>query len=254
VRAYEARSSHDRDARSVRIETGVADGPYRLRGASDVTWAAQGYGQRDGLGRRVAKGLTALARIVVPVTFLSMSLAAMYLYLDHALPYFADAQGRWLTVSHLLLPLAFLCIHLTNRRYGPSYAFAQIVATCGLCGAIILFGWEQLRHLLPASVVPSAREAVSFTGAFFAAGFISIITFDGARGPRWWIAPLLSSLVAGVSFVMIFYPAAFAGTATPWGIHLALHGGILVGAAFVGLVPYWLLRGLVPPLPGFGGY
>ncbi len=178
----------------------------------------------------------------------------MYLYMDRTLPYFADAQGSWLTVSHLLLPLAFLAVHLTNRRYGPSYAFAQIVISLAVCGAMVMFGSEQLRQLLPTPVVPSLREGASFAGAFLVAGFLAIIAFDGARGPRWWIAPLLASLIGGLTFVLIFYPATFAGTGTDWTRHMVINSAILVVAAVVGIVPYWFLRRAVPPLPGFGGY
>ena len=30
--------------------------------------------------------------------------------------------------------------------------------------------------------------------------------------------------------------------------------GVLSGAGVLALIPYWSLRGLVRPLPGFGGY
>jgi uncharacterized PurR-regulated membrane protein YhhQ (DUF165 family) len=225
-----------------------------LRGASDAASAAHGYSQRSGISHRTSNALIAMGRIVVPVIFLSMSIAAMYLYMDRALPYFADSQGQWLTVSHILLPLAFLVIHLTNRRYGPAYAFAQIVFSFAVCGAVILFGADQVRHLLPAAIIPSVREVASFAGAFFVAGFLSIVVFDGARGPRWWIAPLLGSVVAGLIFVLIFYPASFSGSATLWVSHMAVHAAILLGASVLGLVPFWLLRDAIQPLPGFGGY
>jgi uncharacterized PurR-regulated membrane protein YhhQ (DUF165 family) len=254
MRAYESENLVGRQSRSARVEAGATDGPYRLRGASDVVWGAQGYGQGSGVGRRILEGLAAARRMILPVTFLCMSFVAIYLYMDRTLPYFADLNGNWLTVSHLVLPLAFLTIHLTNRRYGPSYAFAQIVISLAVCGSVALFGFEQLRHLLPSPIVPSMRESASFAGAFFAAGFLSIIAFDGARGPKWWIAPLLASLVAGLSFVLIFYPAAFAGTGTAWTGHLVVNAAILAVAAVLGLFPYWLLRRAIPPLPGFGGY
>ncbi len=252
--AYESENVVGRERRSAQLDDSVTDGPYRLRGATDTVWAAQGYSRRSGLGRRLGDISVAVGRIFIPVLFLSMSFAALYLYMDRGLNYFADGQGRWLTVSHLLLPLAFLAVHLTNRRYGPSYAFAQVVVSLAICGAVILFGSEQVRLLLPAAAVPSAREVASFAGAFFVAGFLSIIAFDGARGPRWWMAPLIGSIVASVSFVLIFYPAAFGGSGPLWVNHMAAHAGILAGASVLGLAPFWLLRGAIPPLPGFGGY
>ncbi len=32
-------------------------------------------------------------------------------------------------MGHLVVPFCFLSVHLTNRRYGPSYAFAQVVVS-----------------------------------------------------------------------------------------------------------------------------
>lgn len=254
MRAFESENFDGREAASSRAEASATDGPYRLRGASDAVWASQGYSQRHGMGRRIGEALVAIGRMILPVIFLSLSFAAIYLYMDRSLSYFADAQGKWLTVSHLLLPVAFLTVHLTNRRYGPSYAFAQIVISLALCGAVAMFSAEQLRHLLPNQIVPTLREGASFAGAFFVAGFLGIIAFDGARGPRWWIAPLLASLIAGLIFVLVFYPLAFAGTGTIWTAHMVINAAVLAVGAVVGIVPYWFLRRAIPPLPGFGGY
>jgi hypothetical protein len=236
------------------LAVGINDGPYRLREASDIAWPSQGYGQRTGFSRKLGEAFRAVARIILPVLALCAALAAMYLYMDTALPYFADGATRWLTVSHLLLPAAFLTIHLTNRRYGPGYAFAQIVLSFAALGATILFGEQVIQQFLPEAIIPSVREVAAFGGAFFAAGFLSIIAFDGARGPRWWTAPLIGSLVASLIFVPIFYPAAFLGSHTPWFAHMGIHAGLLIAGSILSLFPYWLLRRIVQPLPGYGGY
>jgi uncharacterized PurR-regulated membrane protein YhhQ (DUF165 family) len=237
------------------LAIGIDDGPYRLRGASDATWHTQGYGQQPvGIGRRVMDAIRAVMRTVVPVLALSAALAAMFLYMDTTLPYFADGRTPWLTVSALLIPLAFLTVHLTNRRYGPAYAFAQIVLAFAAGGAVIVFGRPVVELLLPVAVFPSVREVAAFAAAFFVAGFLGIIAFDGARGPRWWTAPLVGSVVAALVFAPLFYIAAYLGTATPWFNHMGIHTGLLVGGAILALVPYWLLRRVVQPLPGFGGY
>ncbi|MEI9888347.1 MAG: hypothetical protein WDN08_17970 [Rhizomicrobium sp.] len=237
-----------------RLAVGINDGPYRLRGAAETTWSSQGYGQEVGIWRRLADALGAVLRMIVPVLTLCAALIALYLYMDTQLAYFADATGRWLTVSHLLLPLAFLAIHLTNRRYGPAYAFAQIVLAMAAITAATFFGADMIRMFLPETIVPSVREVLAFAGAFFFAGFLAIIAFDGARGPRWWTAPLIGSIVAALIFAPIFYLGAFLGTATPWFAHMGVHTGILIAGAVLTLLPYWLLRRLVQPLPGYGGY
>jgi uncharacterized PurR-regulated membrane protein YhhQ (DUF165 family) len=236
------------------MAVGIDDGPYRLRSATDATWHQQGYGQSVSFGRRVADVFRAVLRMILPVAALCTALAAMYLYMDTALPYFADGKTPWLTMSHLLLPAAFIAVHLTNRRYGPAYAFAQIVLSFAAAGAAILFGRDIIELLLPAAAFPSVREVVSFGGAFFVAGFLSIIAFDGARGPRWWTAPLIGSIVASLAFAPIFYAAAYAGSHTPWFEHMGIHTGLLLGGAVLGLIPYWMLRRIVQPLPGFGGF
>jgi uncharacterized PurR-regulated membrane protein YhhQ (DUF165 family) len=198
--------------------------------------------------------LRAVLRIFLPVLALSAALGAMYLYMDTPLPYFADSRGSWLTVSHLLLPVAFLAIHLTNRRYGPAYAFAQVVLALAVLAALTLFGRDIVHSLLPPTVLPSLRDVSAFVGAFLVAGFLSIVAFDGARGPRWWTAPLIGSIVAAIVYAPAFYLGAYLGTAAPWFDHMAIHAGLLLGGAVLGLVPFWLLRGVIQPLPGFGGY
>ena len=237
-----------------RLAVGIDDGPYRLRSASDATWHQAGYGQSVTMGRRIADAFRAVLRMILPVLALCTALAAMYLYMGTTLPYFTDGKAPWLTVSHLLLPAAFLAVHLTNRRYGPTYAFAQIVLAFAAGGAAILFGSQVIQMLLPEAAFPSVRDVASFGGAFFVAGFLSIIAFDGARGPRWWTAPLIGSVVAGLIFAPIFYAAAYAGSHTPWFEHMCIHAGLLVGGAVLALIPYWMVRRIVQPLPGFGGF
>lgn len=236
------------------MAVGIDDGPYRLRGATDATWHTQGYGQPATVLHRLMDAVRAVLRIILPVLSLCMALAALYLYMDTPLPYFADGATRWLTVSHVLLPAAFLMVHLTNRRYGPSYAFAQVVLSMAAIAAAVVFGRPFLEQMLPAAILPSFRVVASFAGAFFVAAFVGIVAFDGARGPRWWTAPLVGSVVASLVFAPIFYTAAYLGTLEPWFAHLGIHTGLLLGGAILSLFPFFLLRRAVQPLPGFGGY
>ena len=78
--------------------------------------------------------------------------------------------------------------------------------------------------------------------------------FDRTRGPRWWTAPFLSTLWGGLLFCLIAFPAAYMGTPVDWFARLVVYAGIMAAAAVLLLVPYWLLRRVVPPLSGFGGY
>ena len=53
---------------------------------------------------------------------------------------------------------------------------------------------------------------------------------------------------------LLYYPLAYAGSGVSWYAHMSTHAGVLIAASVAGLFPYWLLRPLIKPLPGFGGY
>lgn len=204
------------------------------------------------LSRRANKVFKISTRTVVPAFIVAASYGSICLYFDRAFLFLAS--GTWLTLSHLLLPLAFLIVHLTNRRYGPGYAFAQIVFSLAICGAVAAARADLICRLLPLSATPSVREVSAFVVAFLAAGFFSTVAFDAARGPRWWLAPLTGSLVAGSIYALIFFPAAYAGTETFWCVRMVTYAGVFVGFAVFSLIPYWLLRASIQPLSGLGGY
>jgi len=233
----------------------VEDGPYRLRSASDAAWVGYvAYGHRETFWQKVGAAASAVLRMIVPVLALLASFVSLYLYRDTPLPLFLDGTSSWLTVGHLLVPVGFFFVHLTNRRYGPAYAFAQVVVACALIMAFVLFASNQLMQFLPQDTVPTMREAIGFGGAFFLASFVSIVVFDGTRGAHWWTAPLFGFVTAAVFFAWIFYPAAYAGTGAVWFDHALVYGAVLAGEGILLLIPYWMLRGIVPPLSGFGGY
>ncbi len=246
-----------RDSVGLRMAAGtVEDGPYRLRSASDAAWSgATAYGQRETFGRKLGAALTVVARMILPVLSLLACFVGLYLYRDTPVPLFLDGTGApWLTASHLLVGVGFLSVHLTNRRYGPTYAFAQVVVSSALIVAFILFAADSISRFVPLDTVPTMREAIGFGTAFFLASFVSIVVFDGARGARWWTAPLFGFVTAAVFFAWVFYPAAYAGTGTLWFDHAIVYGAALAGEGILLLIPYWMLRGIVQPLSGFGGY
>ena len=86
------------------------------------------------------------------------------------------------------------------------------------------------------------------------AQLFSIVVFDRLRGPQWWQAPFFASLFGGIALALVAYPAAYLGTGAEWLVPMMTYMGVTVAAAIVLLVPYWLLRGMIAPLPGFGGY
>jgi uncharacterized PurR-regulated membrane protein YhhQ (DUF165 family) len=230
-------------------------GSFRTRSAADASWPSQAfYGRRETFWSRLAGAVRAASRLIVPVLPLLLSFAAIYLYLDKpATAIVGTADGQWLSMGHLLLPVSFLCVHLTNRRYGPAYAFAQVVLAQALGAAFAIYAVPSLTGVVPFNFVPDTRMALAFATAFLGASFISIIVFDGSRGPRWWVPPLLAMISAAAMFCLIYYPVAYAGIA-PWTRQMLVHMEFLLPAAVLTLIPYWMLRGFVRPLPGFNGY
>lgn len=228
------------------------EGPYRLRSVSEAAWATRP--RRETLRDKITFAAVAGGRLILPVLLLLTAISAMYLYRGQAVPFLTERLGPWLTLSYLILPLSFFSLHLTNRRYGPGYAFSQLVAATILALAAIAGTHDVLSTLVPAEFVPSMRVGAAFAGAFFAAGFVSILVFDGARGRHWWPAPLFATWAAGLVFSSIFFSAAYAGSDALWVNDMLVYAGVMTASGIALLIPYWMLRGMVPPLSGYGGY
>jgi hypothetical protein len=241
--------------RSVAAEAG--GGPYRLnhgRGSSPLDRSYGGPGEPETWQQNaLLLGIAAL-RLAVPVTLLLILLGAAYLYVDAFFPLAglpASIRNAGLARNDLVLPCAWTCIHLTNRRLGPAYAFAQLVAALAICLVVILINPGHLDEWVPAI---TTRAVLSFGCAFLVANFVAILFFDGARGPHWWTAPLAASLAASFVFSAIYYPAALAGVTPRW-IHFALvHVLFFSGMSGLLLGPYWLLRPAMRPVGGMNGY
>jgi uncharacterized PurR-regulated membrane protein YhhQ (DUF165 family) len=227
---------------------------YRTRRASDAAWPVRAaYRRRVTAWDRLGEALRAVGRLIVPVLVLLLSFAAIYLYLDTPVRISGIQNADWITVGHLLPAFSFLAVHLTNRRYGPAYAFAQVVVALAAAAAFATFAAPRLVAFSTFNLPLDGRLTLAFAAAFFGASFVSIVIFDGWRGPRWWIAPLLGMVSASALFCLIYYPAAYYGLA-PFTDRMLLHMELLLVVAVAMIVPYWMLRRLVRPLPGFGGY
>ena len=237
------------------------EGPYRLRRSCDAVWPPKerAYGgEVESLWLRI-KGPAQMAfRLVLPVMLLTTLLGAAYLYTDDFLlmPHASRMiQNAGLAVSDLVLPMAFYAIHLTSRRYGASHAFAQLVAGLVILGLVALFNPGDIDNWINNTPALTWRAMLAFGMAFLFANFMAIISFDAARGPRWWTAPLIASFAATLSFSAVYYPAAFAGTAdVVWTDSALVHFGVFFGESVLLLIPYYLLRPAMRPLAGMNGY
>lgn len=199
-----------------------------------------------------------MALAVLRLTLLTFALlawvAGLYLYRDTPVDLSGfGAETPWLTVSHLLVLFGFFIVGLTNRRYGPAYAFAQVLLTGAVVAALSVFGQGSIDGTIPMETVPPLHEAVSFAVAFLVASFVSIVAFEGARGPHWWTAPLIGFLAAGIVYPVVFF-ALQIGSDAAWLGHGLQYITVMAAGALLLLVPFWLMRAIVPPTAGFGGY
>jgi uncharacterized PurR-regulated membrane protein YhhQ (DUF165 family) len=252
VRAYEYRngtSALDADS-----------GSYRPRRGQDALWPpverAYGGPAEAEKQRRVADFGLAVVRLIVPVALLLVLLGATYLYADDLLPMDGmpvPIRDTGLAISDLILPGAWYCIHLTNRRYGPGYALAQLLAALVIALAVIIVNPGNIDQWVTAPAL-TGRAVIAFGGALLIANFVGITFFDAARGPRWWTAPLAASFAASAVFSVIYYPAAFAGVDARWMDSAAIHFAAFFGMSVLLLMPYWLLRPAMRPINGMNGY
>lgn len=240
------------------LEAGV--GPYRLRQSGDAAWPPKerAYGgEEDSAWLKLRPHLLTALALTLPVLLLTVLLASSFLYADAIVPLDHAAlmiQHATMTLGDLVLPAAWLSIHLTNRRYGAGHAFAQLVAALALAALVMLINPHGIDDWI--SFVPSLtwRAMLAFGFSFLAANFIAICVFDGARGPRWWTAPLAGSLAASLIFSLLYYPLAFAGLDLFWSDSALVHCALFAAESVALLLPYFLLRPAMRPLPGLNGY
>ncbi len=235
---------------------------YRAHRGEDAVWppAERAYGgasEADEKRRRAAALGLAVARLIVPVALLLVLLWAAYLYADALLPlngWPVPIRNAGLALSDLVLPGAWYCIHLTNRRYGPGYSFAQLLAAMVISLAVILVNPASIDQWVITMPAITGRTVLSFGAALLAANFVGITFFDAARGPRWWTAPLAASFTASLVFSAIYYPAAFAGVDERWTDSAVVHFVVFFGMSVLLLIPDWLLRPAMRPINGMNGF
>jgi uncharacterized PurR-regulated membrane protein YhhQ (DUF165 family) len=209
--------------------------------------------REESVAGRLGSVLGAGLRLVVPVALLLVTGLAAFVYSNIAVTWITGPNESWLTMGQLFLPLSFLAIHLTNRRYGAAYAFAQVIGAW-----IVGLAAFQAEHVQLAAfahvALPGAREMAGFATGLAAAQFAAVFVFDRTRGPRWWSGPLFASLWAACVLCFVAYPAAYAGTPVDWVNHMFVNLWLAAGAGVVLLIPYWMFRPIVQPLSGFNGY
>lgn len=155
--------------------------------------------------------------------------------------------STWLTVGHAIVPVVFLIANLVNRRLGDDYTIAHVLVSWALVavGAAVL--------IAPADA-PSVRVAVTFLGAMVLGQLAGTFVFDRTRGVVWWKAPLYGALTSSFVAMFLFYPLAYLGGDWIWLNRMSVDAGTKAAMSFLLLVPYYLLRPIVRPGGGLGGF
>jgi uncharacterized PurR-regulated membrane protein YhhQ (DUF165 family) len=232
----------------------VADAE-RVRRPMERIGRAHAARSQDHVRGPVGEMFLALVRLVFPVFLLVTAVTATLIYGSEPATWLgiADVGGKPFDTGLLALPLILFVVQLTNRRYGAGYAFTQVLAGVAAVTAAAVYAGDDLM-LLRGAPLPAQRLLMAFGSGLIVAQLFSIVVFDRLRGPQWWQAPFFGSLFGGVALALVAYPAAYLGTGADWLMPMLTYMGVMVAAAIVLLVPYWLLRGMIAPLSGFGGY
>ena len=142
-----------------------------------------------------------------------------------------------LTYGAFSYPIAFLITDLANRSFGK--LVARKIVYIGFAIGIIftLIFSTNFADLI------SVRIAIGSGTAFIIAQLLDVQIFDYLRQKKWFVAPLVSSLIGSTVDTFLFFSISFYGTGIPW---VTLSFGDLVVKIFVALVmliPFRLLLG-----------
>ncbi len=123
-------------------------------------------------------------------------------------------------------PLAFLITDLINRLFGPARAWGLIAI-----GAI--FGG------LASYYFATPILALASVTAFVVGQVLDVLLFQRLRRQVWYLAPLVSSVLASLLDTLIFYAIAFG----LWGsvAYASVDFGVKVFVALVALLPFRLI-------------
>lgn len=209
----------------------------------------------------VSRFLTALIRLILPVVALCAAFLLSFYLRDEPVPelgFLRDADplldpSGWLNWGFLVLPLVFVVLNLSSRRYGAALTLTAALIAWLVLGAGIYWAIEEgLIGDFEQEIAPYALAA-SFTGAMAVGQLVNILLFDWLRGIPWWKAPFLAAFFGGVAFAVLFNTRPAMVWDAELGGRLAVEAGIQFIWAFGQLLPTQMLRRTVRPLPGFGG-
>ena len=136
--------------------------------------------------------------------------------------------GQYFNYAQFTFPIAFLITDIINRTLGSNKAFVVIAAGFIVGGIMSVLAGD-------------VRIGMASMVAFAVGQFLDVKIFNRFRISVWWLAPLISSLVASLIDTWVFYAGAFYGQDWPWQIQAWIDYGIKVIVALVALVPFRLV-------------
>ena len=139
---------------------------------------------------------------------------------------YAELQNV-LTYGAFTYPIAFLITDLANRRYGKITARKIVYIGFILGVSLTLLFSTDFSNLI------SKRIAIGSGAAFLIAQLFDVHIFDKLRKKVWFIAPLVSSIIASSIDTFLFFSISFYGTGINW---VTLSFGDLIVKIFVALL------------------
>ena len=142
-----------------------------------------------------------------------------------------------LTYGAFSYPIAFLITDLANRSFGKLIARKIVYIGFSIGILFTLIFSTNFTDLI------SIRIAIGSGTAFIIAQLLDVQIFDQLRQKKWFVAPLISSLIGSTVDTFIFFSISFYGTGIPW-VTLSLGDlSVKIFVALVMLIPFRLLLG-----------
>ena len=146
-----------------------------------------------------------------------------------------------LTYGAFSYPIAFLITDLANRSYGKIVA-RKIV----YFGFVIGISFTLLFSTNFAELI-SVRIAIGSGAAFLVAQLLDVQIFDNLRKKKWYIAPLISSIIGSTFDTFLFFSISFYATEVPW-FTLSLGDlAVKILITLIMLIPFRLLLKTIKP-------
>ena len=135
---------------------------------------------------------------------------------------------NWFNYAQFTFPLAFLVTDVVNRLLGSKRAYQVIAVGFVVGGLMSIIGGD-------------VRIGLASITAFAIGQTLDVKVFNRLRSMAWWLAPLISSLLASLVDTTWFYTVAFYGADWPWQQQAIVDFGIKMLVAVCALLPFKLL-------------